>query len=262
MPPLTTTKQAMDSANSCSMWLLLMHSHRPLPRMMPPAPLLNHCKIPPPSLLPLWQKSSIECTSSSPTTASCPSSPPATATQTECKKNSEIALFLCHHLMQLCHFFARRLLIFLFPWWPNLPTEISQPPGKILTDQCLPPLWPPKCQQTLWKSGEIVQFFIQLHHFSSCHLQNFMLLPWPNRNRNILAPDKITTGQCPLLSDHPLPKRTVKKVVRLCILMHFHNYNFATYKFPSWRNGWIHQQGYNVPQAKKWGRRLPPLWPS
>ena len=173
------------------------------------------------------------------------------------KKTVRSFIFLCHHLMQLCHFFAHRLLISLLLQWPNLPTEISQPPGKILTDQCLPPLWPPKCQQTLLKSSEIVQFFIQLRHFSSCHLQNFMLLPWPNRNRNILAPDKITTGQCPLLSDHPLPKRTVKKAVRLCILMHFHNYNFATYKFPSCRNGRIHQQGYLVPQAKE--KRPSPL---
>ena len=96
----------------------------------------------------------------------------------------------------------------------------------------------------------LVCFFIYFHHFLSCHLQNFMLLPWLNRNRNILAPDKITTGQCPLLSDHPFPKRTVKKAVRLCILMHFHNYNFATYKFPSCRNGRIHQQGYNSPRQR------------
>ena len=172
-------------------------------------PCSTTARSPHPLHCPRWQKSSIKCTSSSPTAASCLSSPPATATQKTAKENSEIAHFLCHHLMQLCHFFARRLLIFLFPWWPNLPTEISQPPGKILTDYCLRPLWPPKCQQTLWKSGEIVQFFIQLYHFSSCHLQNFMLLPWSNRNRNILAPDKITTGQCPHLSDHQLPKRTV-----------------------------------------------------
>ena len=70
------------------------------------------------------------------------------------KENSEIVHFLCHHLLQLSHLFAQRLLISLLPQWPNLPTEISRPPGKILNNQCLPLLW------MLWKSVEIVQFFI------------------------------------------------------------------------------------------------------
>ena len=60
----------------------------------------------------------------------------------------------------------------------------------------------------------------------------------------------ITTGQCPLLSDHLLPTETVEKAVRLSILMHFHNYNLATYKFPSCHNGQIHQQGYNAPRQR------------
>ena len=37
-------------------------------------------------------------------------------------------------------------------WYlPNLPTGISQPSGKIITSWCLPPLWPHKHQQKLWK---------------------------------------------------------------------------------------------------------------
>ena len=49
-------KTATASADSCNLWLLLMYVCRPLLRMMPPAPLLNHCKIPPPSQLPTMAK--------------------------------------------------------------------------------------------------------------------------------------------------------------------------------------------------------------
>ena len=80
-------KTATACVNSCSLWLLLMHLHRPLPRTLPLAPWLNHCKTPPqPPHCPQSQKSSVECTSSSPTAASCPSCPPATATWTYCEK--------------------------------------------------------------------------------------------------------------------------------------------------------------------------------
>ena len=86
-------KAATACVNSCSLWLLLMHLRRPLHRTMPLTPLLNHCKTPPhPPHCPQSQKSSVECTSSSPTTTSCPSFPPATATWTYYEK-SEIVHF-------------------------------------------------------------------------------------------------------------------------------------------------------------------------
>ncbi len=46
-------------------------------------PCSTTARSPHPLHCPRWQKSSIKCTSSSPTAASCPYSPPATATQTD-----------------------------------------------------------------------------------------------------------------------------------------------------------------------------------
>lgn len=128
--------------------------------------------------------------------------------------------------------------------------------------QCLLPLWPPKCQQEMWKKCEIVQFLMQLHHFYLAAYKFSCGCYWLNLPTGISQPSgKIIWGN-PLTSlTTQMPTETEKIAVRLCIFdasMPFSSCHLQNLMLPPWPNL---STGITQPPGKLNNQPMPPpLW--